>query len=58
MLLMGKAGGKCSRKRRRKYGPAIWRMTLDKRIQTRKVENFHKEGVGLNFREDEALHET
>jgi hypothetical protein len=58
MLLREKQVVKGSRKRPRKCGPAVWRMTLGKWIQTRKVENFHKERVGSNFREDKALHET
>jgi hypothetical protein len=58
MLLMGNAGGKRWQGRPRKCGPTVWRMTLGKWIQTRKFENFHKEGVGSDFREDKVLHET
>jgi hypothetical protein len=44
--------------RPKKCGPVGWRVALGEWIQTMKVENFHKQGVGSDFGEGQVLHET
>jgi hypothetical protein len=58
MLLMENAGGKWWQGRPKKCELEVWRIALGKWIQKRKVENFNKEGVGSDFREDKVLRKT